>query len=439
MRAALGLLLAVLALCGGCAQAPSGKVVTLRMVLWGTAKDEASLNDSLKRFYKSHPNIRVKLEITPHARVFDKLLISYAGGRAPDVSRVSSLWFYPLAAKGVLEDLDPFIRADSSFDLSDFYGVALDGWGKYQGRVYALPTDLDLYGIYYNKKMFAKAGIPFPDASWDWNTYLQVARKLTRDTDGDGKIDQWGSTVDGFWQAYVWQNGGDILNASHTKCLLDQPAAYEALQWMTDLRQKWHVAPSPADTADVGQLGLWVMGRIGMFHSGSWAAAMMFKDRVTSFEWDVAPLPKGKVRASFLGGSAFSMVAGSRHKKEAWELVKFMTSPYIQARWAVENQIIPSRRSIAESGAFLNQPGPPAHRKVFVDAVSYGRTLPNTYSMREMNDIITNFISLAILGKTDAKSACMTVTPMVNDLLMYDRKRHLSDPERTADANMLKP
>ncbi|MCC6485686.1 MAG: sugar ABC transporter substrate-binding protein [Armatimonadetes bacterium] len=291
MRRWIGLLTVILsaAVFGGCARAPQSKIVTLRLVLWGTPKDEASINDSLERFYKTHPNIRVKLEITPHARVFDKLLISFAGGRAPDVSRVSSLWFYPLAAKGVLEDLDPFITQDKTFDLPDFYDVALDGWGRYSGRVYALPTDLDLYGLYYNKKMFDKAHIPYPDASWDWDKYLQVARRLTKDTDGDGQIDQWGSTVDGFWQAYVWQNGGEILNASNTKCTLDEPSAYDALQWMTDLRQKWHVAPSPADTADVGQLGLWVMGRLGMFHSGSWAAAMMFKDRVTTFDWDVAP------------------------------------------------------------------------------------------------------------------------------------------------------
>ncbi len=419
----LGLSLASLALVGGCSHRPAGGPVVLRLVVWGTADDEASLNEMFQRFYREHPGIRIKLEITPHARVFDKLLISFAGGRAPDVSRISSLWFYPLAAKGILADLTPFIESDTSFDLSDFYPVAVDGWGRYRGRVYALPTDLDLNAMFYNRKMFDKAGIPYPDKTWDWDHYLDVCRKLTMDADGDGRIDQWGTTVDGFWQSYVYQNGGSILNEDNTRCLLDQPAAYEAIQWMADLRQKWGVAPSPADTADVGLTGLWASGRIGMFFIGSWAASMVFKDSVTTFEWDVAPVPKGKERATFLGGSAFSVISGTKHPKEAWELVKFLVSPYVQERWAREKQIMPGRISVAESGAFLNLKEPPEHRKVFIDAAEYGRTLPSVYSQREMNDIVSNYISMALLGKMSARQACETVTPLVNDLLNYDQER----------------
>ena len=416
-------LAAALLLVAGCARQPDSDVVTLRLVLWGTADDEARLNESFKVFYRDHPNIRIKLEITPHARVFDKLLISFAGGRAPDVSRVSSLWFYPLAAKGILADLTPFIEGDRSFDLDDFYPVALDGWGRFKGRVHALPTDLDLEALFYNTRMFDREGIPYPDDTWDWQRYLEVCRKLTKDTDGDGKVDQWGSTVDGFWQNYIFQNGGSILSEDNTRCLLDQPEAYEAIQWMTDLRHKWGVTPSPGDQADMGTTGLWASGRLGMFHSGSWAASLIFKERVTGFEWDVAPLPKGKERATFMGGSAFAIVKGTRHPKEAWELVKFLTGPYLLGEWARQEQIMPSRRSVAESGAFLNLNEPPEHREVFIEAVEYGRTLPSVYSQQEMNDIISNSISMAVLARSSARAACLEVTPRVNELLAYDSKR----------------
>lgn len=418
---------AALALAGslvcGCAKKPESSIVTLRLVLWGTTDDEARLYESFKVFYRDHPNIRIKLEITPHARVFDKLLISYAGGRAPDVSRVSSLWFYPLAAKGILTDLMPFIESDRSFDLEDFYPVALDGWGRYRGRVHALPTDLDLEALFYNKRMFDREGIPYPDGTWDWKRYLDVCRKLTKDTDGDGKVDQWGSTVDGFWQNYIFQNGGSILNEDRVRCMLDRPEAHEAIQWMTDLRKKWGVTPSPADQADTGLTGIWASGRLGMFHSGSWAASLIFKDVVKDFEWDVAPLPKGKQRATFMGGSAFAIVKGTKHPKESWELVKFLTGKYLLAEWARQEQIMPSRRSVAESGAFLKLKEPPEHREVFLKAVEYGRTLPSVYSQQEMNDIVSNYISMAILGKSTAKQACLEVTPKVNELLAADRRR----------------
>lgn len=412
--------------CSGCShpkQQASGKVVTLRLVDWGSPKDEARARRLLAVFEKEHPNIRVNLEITPWGRVFDKLMVSFAGGRAPDVSRVSSMWFYPLAAKGILQDLTPFIEQDKSFDLNDFYPRAIDGWGRYKGRIHALPTDLDLTAMYYNKKLFDKAHVPYPDATWNWDKFLWAARKLTKDTDGDGKVDQWGTSGDDFWESYVYQNGGDVLNADHTRCLLSQPEAYEGIQWMADLRQRWHVAPSSADTSDVGTTGLWTMGRIAMFPSGSWAAAMVFKDAITTFDWDVAPVPKGKQRATFLGGAAFTMMRSSKHRAEAWELVKFLTGPYFQAEMARECQIMPSRRSVAESGAFMKLSGPPAHRKVFVDAAEYGRTLPNVGCQREMSDIIMNFISLATLGRTTAKDACDKITPKIDELLKYERNR----------------
>ncbi|MDI6829070.1 MAG: extracellular solute-binding protein, partial [Armatimonadota bacterium] len=152
---------------------------------------------------------------------------------------------------------------------------------------------------------------------------------------------------------------------------------YEAIQWMADLRQKHHVAPLPSDTADVGAQKLFTNGRIGMFVSGSWAAPLVFQKEIKTFDWDVAPLPKGKVRASFIGGGAFGILKRSKHKKEAWELVKFMVSPTMQQHFAQTKHIIPSRRSVAESGAYLYLKDKPKSKKVFIDAISYGHPLPS--------------------------------------------------------------
>ena len=57
--------------------------------------------------------------------------------------------------------------------------------------------------MYYNKDMFDKYKLPYPDETWDWDKYLEVAKKLTLDTNGDGQIDQWGTTLDMRWQDYV--------------------------------------------------------------------------------------------------------------------------------------------------------------------------------------------------------------------------------------------
>jgi len=410
----------------GCGRQADNGAVTLRLVSWGNEREEKSLRSLLADFEKLHPNIKVELQITPHARVFDKLMISTAGGRPPDVSRVSSLWFHPCAAKGLFEDLGPYVARDETFDLSDFYPQAVEGWGRYRKTLYAIPTDIDVYAMYYNKDMFDRCAVPYPDWSWDWMKYLEVAKELTsqpyqgRDFKSRPSMSAsrpnrtWGTAVDQFWQSYVYQNGGSILSDNLTRCTLSERPAYEAIQWVSDLINKHHVAPTAEESAEVGALKLFEQGKIGMYISGSWAAELQFAKDKISFDYDVAPLPRAKKRATFI-----AILSRSKHKKEAWELVKWMTGPEYQRRAAMDSQIIPSRRSVAESGAYLKQTKPPKHRGVFLDMIKYGRPTPPVSVSQEMTEIMNAEISLALLGKKSAKDACEKVKPVIDQLLRH--------------------
>jgi len=413
---AIAIILLVLAVTAGCSHKGDGKV-TLILTAWGNEREEKTLRSLIGEFEKNYPNIHVELQIIPHARVFDKLMISTAGGRPPDVSRISSLWFHTCAEKGLFENLDPYIKRDKTFDIHDFYQEAVEGWGKHNGRVYAIPTDIDVYAMYFNRNTFDRAGIPYPNWTWDWNDYLAAARKLTKDTDGDGRTDQWGTSLDQFWQSYIYQNGGSIVSADFKKCTLNEPKAWEALQWMCDLINREHVAPGVEETAQIGARKLFTSGRLGMFISGSWDAELNFKDQIKGFEYDAAPLPKGKMRTTFIGGAAYAILSRSKHKREAWELVKWMTGAEYQRRAAVDSQIIPSRKSVAESGAFLKLKKPPNNRAVFLQMIQYGRPLPPVACAQEMNEVIGAELALALLGKESAKTACEKVTPKVNQLL----------------------
>lgn len=420
-RLALVLIVPILlsVLCGCMQKKPEeGRTVFLRMVVWGTAADEQKWNKKLEAFYRDHPNIRVRLEYTVNERTFDKLLISTAGNKAPDASIISSLWFVPCAAKGLLEDLGPYVESDPDFDLSDFYPAAIKGWGTFEDKLYAIPAGVDIYCMFYNKTMFDRFKVPYPDETWDWYDYLDAAKKLTKDLDGDGRIDQWGTTQN-MWQTYVWQNGTDILNGDQTRCLLDTPDAIAALQFMADLRDKYKVAPTAADLQDIGTKSLFTSGKVGMYFCGSWAVPLWFDKEIKTFAYDVAPQPKGKVRAAFYGGASYAILRGSKHKKEAWELIKFMASKEALRERAINEQVVPSRISVAESNAFLDLPGPPKHRKVFLDAISYGHTRPAIPCSREMDDIMGNELANALNGKEPMKQACERAARRVNDLLLY--------------------
>ncbi|MBP6964909.1 MAG: sugar ABC transporter substrate-binding protein [Armatimonadetes bacterium] len=425
-RLALCLILPILLsmLCGCVQKKEESEVVHLRMVVWGSAADEQKWNDKLKRFYEAHPDVKVRLEYIVNERTLQKLLIATAGNKAPDASVISSMWFVPAASKGLLEDLGPYVAKDRDFDLSDFYPQVVEGWGKYRGKLYAIPAGVDVTAMYYNKTMFDRYNVPYPDETWGWDDYLAAARKLTLDTNGDGKLDQWG-TSQNWWQSYVWANGGEIISEDKTRCLLDQPEAIEGLQWMADLRNKYHVAPTAKDMADISSVKMFTNGQTGMYFSGSWAVPLYFdKDIKGAFEYDVAPVPKGPVcRATFYGGASYAVLRGSKHKQLAWELVKFMVSKEALRERAIKEQVIPSRMSVAKSNAFLDLPGPPRHRKVFLDAIEYGRTLPRVPCSEEMNSIIGNELNNLQIGTETAESACKRTAKRVNGLLWPRKNR----------------
>lgn len=394
------------------------KVTNIRFVSWGNEVEEKNLRSLIAEFEKQNPDIKVELEIIPWVRVFDKLMISTAGGRPPDVTRLSSTWSAPLAAKGLLEPLDDYVKRDD-YDLQDFFPQSLDGWGRYKGTLYSIPTDIDVYAMYYNKTMFDKYGVPYPDWTWDWNKYVEMSKLLTKDLNGDGNLDQWGCATDVWWQSYIYQSGGTIVSDDNSQCTLDKPEAYRGLQFMSDLLNKHHVAPRPEETAQVGNMKLFTSGKIGMFISGSWAAELIFPANIKDFEYDVAPLPRGpRSRATFIGGAAYGILSRSQHKEASWKLVKWMTGKEYQRSRALESQIIPSRISVAKE-TYLSLKKPPLHRKAFVDMIAYGRATPYVSCSPEMNEIIQSRLELVLLGKKSAKSACEEVTPIVDELLRH--------------------
>lgn len=416
------LAIAVMLLIAGCGNRNPG-VTTIRFTSWGNDVEEQNLRALIAEFEKRNPKIHVEIEITPWARMLDKLMISSAGGRPPDVTRISSEWFPPIAAKGLLEPLDKYVKRDK-YDMDDFYPESINGWGKWKGQLLEIPTDIDIYAMYYNKDMFDKNHIPYPDETWDWNKYLAVAKKLTQDTDGNKEIDQWGTTLDMWWQDYVYANGGEIVGpdpkTGDVQCVLDRPAAYEGLQFMADLINKHHVSPTAEESANQGTSKLFTSGKIGMTISGSWAAELIYKKEITTFKYDVAPIPKGpKSRVSIICGAAYAILSRSQHKEAAWKLVKFMTGKEYQRSAALRSQIIPSRRSVAESGAYLHLNADPKNRQAFLYMIPFGRAVPPVSCAPEMTQIILSELDLVRLGRESAKDGCKNVKPKVDQLLRH--------------------
>ena len=208
-RLFLGLLLLFL-LAGGIWWQRQPKLVRLGVYAgssWDvpTQTEEKVLDQAIARFEKTHPGVKIVYESgIPKNQYASWLANQILHGQEPDLYMVSSTELPVLAARGAVEDLTPLM--DKQVDPSHFYPVALEA-GKYKNRQYALPFESNPVLMCVNKDLLEKEGIAIPKEGWTLEEFYTICQKVTRDTDGDGELDQFGIT-DYTWGEALAADGG---------------------------------------------------------------------------------------------------------------------------------------------------------------------------------------------------------------------------------------
>jgi multiple sugar transport system substrate-binding protein len=193
---------------------------------------------------------------------------------------------------------------------------------------------------------------------------------------------QVGLMIDGqdlYW--IVWCFGGDMMTPDG-RVVIDQPKSIEAMQFYADLEHKYHVIPKPTfvgtAASDVISYNF-ESGNVAMMTE--WVgAATRFRD-VHSFDWDVVPTPFGPGGpVCLIGGNATVISPHSAHPAEAWELLKFVTSPDAERVFCgdANRRAIPTHLSELRDPAFLNAAQPPFHIDSYLTAYKNPRLMPVT-------------------------------------------------------------
>ena len=335
----------------GCGEKVEGnKPTVIKYSTWEVLPEQISvLKEITEMFEKEYPDIRVELELAAGAGGTRKILSQMAAGAAPDVF----FWTNPriplLTTRGQLLDLTEFLERDKGL-IDEYFRKAIDGC-RYRGKIYSLPHAVGVFGLYYNKTLFDEEGLPYPGDGWTWEDYLDAAVKLTRDTDGDGKTDQFGTMIPEKWYAWVVANGGRLFNEEGTKCLMDSPETLETLIFFSDLRFRYQVVPSLSQMVEFGGCGgieLFTMGKVAMFSMGSFATVDFLK-KIKGFDWGVAPLPKGGVSRPTTYSMACNCISSqTKYPEEAWKFVKFYAGRDAQLVMARRKYNVPSLKSVVE-------------------------------------------------------------------------------------------
>nr|WGD85211.1 sugar ABC transporter substrate-binding protein [Bacillus subtilis] len=316
----LTLVLALSAFLSGCSgsdtsSGDSKNGVTLRILVWNNNPEGTKLeNEIFKAFEKENPGVNVEMVYAPYDKFNDKFLTMSAGGDQPDLVWIQPSAFGQLVSKNVLMDL-----SDKEINKDEYLPNILE-MGKVDGKQYALIRDAATFQMGYNKDMFDEAGVPYPSDDWTWDDFLNAAKKLTK-VEG-GKTVQFG--IENYYTGEILvQNGGSYISQDGKTVTVDSPETIEAIQFGSDLINKYKVQPTSAQAQ--GMSNLFLTGKAGMKLMDPWDWADTEKN--VSFEWDVAPMPAGKAgnvsAASYL---PIGIGKGTKHPEEAFELLKFLST-----------------------------------------------------------------------------------------------------------------
>jgi len=159
-----------------------GPEATITYSIWGDPAEITNQQAVVDAFHEASPKITVKVTVSDWDTYWDKLQTGIAGGAAPDVFAMDGPLYPDYQSRSVLLDLKPYIDK-SGYDLGQLADQAVGDFTTEAGQ-FGLPRDLNVIALFYNKAMFAKAGVPVPDTNWDLDPDDPARTGMRRVADG---------------------------------------------------------------------------------------------------------------------------------------------------------------------------------------------------------------------------------------------------------------
>jgi ABC-type glycerol-3-phosphate transport system substrate-binding protein len=325
---------------------------------------EKALLEAFETFKAEHPNINLEMDYVSYGDKDTKYATEIQAGAGPDVIHLHAYSLRSFIERGFLMDLTPLIEQEGGDAfLKPWYPQTLEMM-QYEGSYYAIPGDFMSMALFYNTNLFQEAGLDPGKAPATWDEFLEDAKALTRDRDGDGQIDTWGfgtiGAIDpGFelrFSPILFGHGGDYLNEDYTCSALNTPEAKEAFTFFIEMFTKDGVIPPGVTAQNAGTVREQMAAeQIAMLLGSGWTAPIVDTSNpdLNAFEvLEVADVPiKAGTDPQFTTTawlSAWAINPNTQHPEEAWELIKFITAKPQEQKWFEDARVTSARADVSE-------------------------------------------------------------------------------------------
>ena len=305
-------------------------VVNIQFASWGSKTEVDVLRSVIKDFEVKNPDIKIDFIHIPQ-NYFQKLHLLFASNNAPDVIFLNNQYLPIYANAGMLE---PIKYNQSLYDEKIINALT---WND---RRYAVPRDISLLVIYYNKDLFDVAGVDYPKSGWSQKQMIKKALKIKKRTDAFGISFEEEPL---FYLPYVMSEGGSFFD-------LDGKKTQRGLKIYADLRKKYEVAPTRADIGSATMAQMFLQGKIAMHLSGRWLTPMYLQN--AKFDWDIVEFPRGSNGSIVpLDVSGWALAKSSKHQDEALRFIYYLASKECIKHFVKTGLIIPARNDVDFSGS----------------------------------------------------------------------------------------
>jgi multiple sugar transport system substrate-binding protein len=360
-------------------------------------KTEDALKAQLAEYTKANPNITIDRRFIAYADLKKSLLQSAGASSLPDIVIINGPDHQQFAQLGIAADLTSQLK---DWGQLDKYPKGIIDSATLDGKIYGLPITTNCLGLFYNKDMFAAAGITAPPTTWQ--ELSDDAKKLTTP-------DHYGLSYSAInnqqavfqWLPTLWQAGGDLTD-------LTTPNAQTALEYWAGLMSDGSVSKEALSWDQTAAQVEFAQGRAAMMINGPWQIPTMAKS-TPDLNYGVALLPKDKESATALGGENYMVINGP-HEQASWDLIKWMQDPKRVAELAKASGSLPTRTDVApfsDSDAI----------KTFTEQLKVGRPRAYGANYAQIADAVVVALQGTLSGSTSAKDALATAAQTVDPLL----------------------
>ncbi|SHH88787.1 carbohydrate ABC transporter substrate-binding protein, CUT1 family [Clostridium collagenovorans DSM 3089] len=302
-----------------------------KLVVWlpPIGKTDAEVWEPILKKFEEENNCDVELELIPWANYAEKYAMAINAGEGPDVGYMYAEMFPQFIEGKAIEDLTSRLKPE------DYENYLYINDGKMLGGLYGLAIEAANPGVlFYNKDILAEIGEEPPKT---WEDFVRICKKATKDTDGDGKVDQWGlaqgwasktfGSLNWNWYSYLWQAGGEIFNEDLKSVRFNDEHGLEAAEFLKSLKFEHNVLPEDTMAKTSSEMVQSVFG------PGNAAFTIMLSSTASVFDksypdlnWGFVTSLENKSIGTFASVDQLTLMSAAKNKDLAFKLMKHMLS-----------------------------------------------------------------------------------------------------------------